>query len=59
MFQPGNVCGNFELSMPTSRDAFLGQNVVSRPGVEDHSTPDGSDECSSAIAQIRKGKLGR
>lgn len=59
VLQPRSIGSNFEHSMSSGRDAFLGHACVSLAGVEDHSTPDGSDECSSAVAQIRKGKPGR
>jgi hypothetical protein len=56
---PRVVGGNLVFSMSSGRDAFLGHACVSPAAVEDHSTPEGSDECSIAIAQSRKGKLGR
>lgn len=49
---------NRELSM-SAGNASLGHACVSPARAEDHSTPDGSDECSIAIAQNRNGKLGR
>lgn len=49
---------NCKLSM-SAGNASLGHACVSPARVEDHSTPDGADECSIAIAQNRKGKFGR
>jgi hypothetical protein len=55
---PRVVGGNLIFSM-SAGNASLGHACVSPARAEDHSTPDGSDECSIAIAQNRNGKLGR
>lgn len=52
---PRVVGGNLIFPMSSSRDAFLGHEPVSPLGVEDHSTPIGSDDVQNLFAGSANG----
>lgn len=57
VLQPGCISGNLEVSMSSSRDAFLGHACVSPAGLEDHSTPDLETCASTNLGYLIQGAV--